>query len=69
MTVLLGLRADVLAGRLVIDPLDTPLYNRLRVSGMQVGDGTVDFTVDRRRGGLRVIVDRRPAGIAVEHPT
>jgi glycogen debranching enzyme len=69
LTVLLGVRADVLGGRLVIDPLDTPLYNRLHVSGMQVGDGTVDFTVDRRRGGLRVAVDRRPAGIAVEHPT
>jgi hypothetical protein len=63
------MRADVLGGRVVIDPLDTPLYNRIRVSGMRVGEGTLDFTVDRRRGGLRVQVDRRPPGIAVEHPS
>jgi len=68
LTVLLGLEADVLAGKLRIDPLDTPIYNRLHVSGLRVGEGTVDFTVDRRRGGVRVIVDRCPKRIDVEHP-
>ncbi|GAC1654889.1 MAG: amylo-alpha-1,6-glucosidase [Candidatus Dormibacteraceae bacterium] len=68
LSVLLGLEADVPAGKVRIDPLDTPLYNRLHVSGLRVGEGTVDFTVDRRRGGVRVIVDRCPKGIDVEHP-
>ena len=69
LTVLLGLQVDVLGGRFRIDPVETPLYNRLHVSGLKVGDGTVDFTVDRRRGGVRVAVDRCPAGITVEHPS
>ena len=69
LTVLLGLEVDVLAGKLRIDPVDTPLYNRLHLSGLRVGGELLDFTVDRRRGGVRVIVDRAPAGITVEHPS
>jgi glycogen debranching enzyme len=69
LTVILGLEADALAGRLRIDPVDTPLYGRLHVSGLRVGDGSVDFTVDRRRGGVRVVVDSSPPGITVEHPS
>ena len=69
LTVLLGLDVDVLSGRLTIDPVDTPIYNRLHLSGLRVGDELLDFTVDRRRGGVRVIIDRAPAGITVEHPS
>ena len=69
LTVLLGLQVDVLRGTVRIDPVETPLYSRLHVSGLQVGDDTLDFTVDRRRGGIRVQVDRCPAGITAEHPT
>jgi glycogen debranching enzyme len=69
LTVILGLEVDVLAGRIRIDPVETPLYNRLHVAGLRVGDDTVDFTVDRRRGGVRVAVDRCPPGITAEHPS
>jgi len=67
--VILGLEVDVLGGRIRIDPVETPLYNRLHVSGLRVGDDTVDFTVDRRRGGVRVVVDRCPPGMTAEHPS
>ena len=69
LTVILGLKVDVLRGRVTIDPVETPLYRRLHVSGLRVGDDTLDFTVDRRRGGVRVAVDRCPAGITAEHPS
>ena len=69
LTVILGLEVDVLGGRVRIDPVETPLYNRLHVSGLRVGDGVLDFTVDHRRGGIRVAVDRCPPGITAEHPT
>jgi glycogen debranching enzyme len=69
LTVLLGLEVDVLEGRLRIDPVETPLYNRLHVSGLRIGEGTVDFTVDQRRGGVRVVIDRCPPGLAAEHPS
>jgi glycogen debranching enzyme len=69
LTVILGLEVDVLGGRIRIDPVETPLYNRLHVSGLRVGDGAVDFTVDHRRGGVRVVVDRCPPGITAEHPS
>jgi hypothetical protein len=59
----------VLAGRLRIDPVETTLYSRLHVSGLQVGDDSVDFTVDQRRGGVRVVVDRCPPNITAEHPS
>ena len=69
LTVLLGLEVDVLAGRVRIDPVETPLYNRLHVSGLRVGDGELDFTVDRRRGGIRVQIERCPKGITAELPS
>ncbi len=53
--------------RLRIDPLPTPLYRRLRVEGMRVGDGALDFTVEAE-AGVRVKVDRRPAGMRLELP-
>ncbi|MDQ6692703.1 MAG: amylo-alpha-1,6-glucosidase [Candidatus Dormibacteraeota bacterium] len=67
LTVLLGLEVDMLNRRVRINPIETPLYGRLHVSGLRVGDGTLDFTVDRRRGGVRVMVDRCPNGVIAEH--
>jgi glycogen debranching enzyme len=69
LTVLLGLEVDVIGGRLVIDPVETPLYSRLHLSGLRVGEDTADFTVDQRRGGVRVVIDRCPPGITAEHPS
>jgi hypothetical protein len=46
-------------GRLKIDPVETPLYNRLRVEGMRVGEGELDFTIECGEG-VRVKVDRVP---------
>jgi glycogen debranching enzyme len=58
---LAGVEANVFEGRLRIDPLATPLYQRLRVEGMRVGDGALDFTVEMCEGSRpRVIVDRKP---------
>jgi glycogen debranching enzyme len=68
LQILAGVEADVLEGKLRIDPLETCLYERLRVEGMRVGDGELDFTVDLRRGGVRVEVDRHPPGLALELP-
>ena len=65
---LCGVHADVFGGRLRIDPLETPLFDRLRVEGMRVGGGILDFTVDRSRGGTRVTVDRKPPGLELELP-
>jgi glycogen debranching enzyme len=60
---LLGVEADLVEGRLRIDPVETALYSRLRVEGMRVGDGELDFTVDCGEG-VRVTVDRAPAGLS-----
>ncbi|MBO0687035.1 MAG: hypothetical protein J2P45_28120, partial [Candidatus Dormibacteraeota bacterium] len=70
LQVLAGVEANVFEGRLRIDPVPTPLYGRLRVEGMRVGDGVLDFTVDMEEGDRpRVSVDRRPPGLkAVELP-
>ncbi|MBO0681732.1 MAG: amylo-alpha-1,6-glucosidase [Candidatus Dormibacteraeota bacterium] len=66
LQVLAGVEANVFEGRLRIDPLSTPLYGRLRVEGMRVGDGVLDFTVTMQDGDQpRVSVDRRPAGLKV----
>jgi len=54
--------------RLRIDPVDTRLYRRLRVEGMRVGDGEVDFTIECG-DGARVQVDRRPSGLTLELPS
>ena len=67
LQVLTGVEVDVFERRLRIDPLDTPLYGRLRVEGMRVGDGEVDFTIECG-DGARVDVDRKPAGLTLELP-
>jgi glycogen debranching enzyme len=59
---LTGVQADMFRGRLRIDPLDTTLYRRLRVEGMRVGDGELDFTIECGEG-VRVKVDRTPPGV------
>jgi glycogen debranching enzyme len=59
---LTGVEADLTEGRLRIDPLETALYRRLRVEGMRVGEGELDFTVECGEG-VRVTVDRVPSGV------
>jgi glycogen debranching enzyme len=65
--VLAGVEVDMFDKRVRIDPLDTSLYKRLRVEGMRVGDGELDFTVECG-DGVRVTVDRQPSGLRVELP-
>jgi hypothetical protein len=48
--------------------LATSLYSRLRVEGMRVGEGLLDFTIDNRKVGPRVKVDRKPVGMVVHTP-
>jgi glycogen debranching enzyme len=59
LQVLTGVEADLTVGRLRIDPVETPLYSRLRVEGMRLGDGELDFTIECGEG-VRVKVDRVP---------
>jgi glycogen debranching enzyme len=59
---LAGVEADLTYGRLRIDPVETPLYRRLRVEGMRLGEGELDFTVECGEG-VRVKVDRVPAEV------
>jgi len=68
LQILAGVQVDALAGRLRIAPLATPLYRRLRVEGMRVADGELDFTVVSEDGRMRVEVDRAPAGLELELP-
>jgi hypothetical protein len=35
---------------------------------MRVGDGELDFTISRLRGGVKVKVDKVPAGLRLELP-
>jgi glycogen debranching enzyme len=65
---LAGIRVDVLEKRVLIDPVETPLYNRLRVEGMRVGEGQIDFTISQGRGRPRVKVDNVPSGLRLELP-
>jgi glycogen debranching enzyme len=60
---LAGVEADMLEHRLRIDPLETHLFGTLRVEGMRVGDGTLDFTVHYQDGRPKVQVDRRPHAV------
>jgi glycogen debranching enzyme len=60
LQVLAGVEVDTFKRSLRIDPLDTTLYRRLRVEGMRVADGELDFTVECGEG-VRVTVDRKPA--------
>ena len=69
LQVLCGVEADTFDRRLRIDPLPTPLFDRLRVEGMRVGDGELDFTVEMEGGRPRVTVDRRPKGLQLELPS
>jgi len=68
LQVLTGVEVDMFERRLRIDPVDTRLYRRLRVEGMRVGDGEVDFTIECG-DGARVQVDRRPSGLTLELPS
>ena len=67
LQILTGVQANAFEGRLRIDPLETDLYRRLRVEGMRVGDGELDFTVECGEG-VRVKVDRKPSGLELVLP-
>ncbi|MGO4342816.1 glycogen debranching N-terminal domain-containing protein [Pedococcus sp. 2YAF34] len=47
VTVALGLRADLPAGVLEVDPVVPPPFGALRVEGLRLGDATVTVSVDR----------------------
>ncbi len=63
MTTVLGLRADVPAGRLHLSPLPDAPFGALHVRGLRLGDGLVDVEVDAE-GQVRAV--RAPDGIDVE---
>jgi glycogen debranching enzyme len=62
VTVALGLRADVPAGVLAVDPVVPPPFGALRVEGLRVGDATVTVSVDRDG---RAEVTGAPEGVEV----
>ncbi|WP_411939235.1 glycogen debranching N-terminal domain-containing protein [Oryzobacter faecalis] len=62
VSVLLGLRADVPAGRIHLSPLPSAPFGALTVSGLRVGGGTLSVSVDAQ--GDVVSVDA-PDGIEV----
>ena len=69
LQVLCGVTVDAFNAKLRIDPLSTPLFDRMRVEGMRIAGGELDFTVDARGGGpARVQVDRSPRGLELETP-
>jgi glycogen debranching enzyme len=65
VSTLLGLQADATRGRLRIDPIETPLWRRLEVSGLHFAGHRIDFSVD----GTRVKMGKVPDGIKVETPS
>jgi glycogen debranching enzyme len=68
LQVLAGVEPDMWNRRVRIDPLPTPLFKRLRVEGMRVGDGHLDFTIEHDGSTPRVKVDRIPKGVRLELP-
>ena len=59
---LLGLEADAMRGVLKIAPVETGLWKRIEVNGLQFGGHRLDFSVD----GGRVKVGVVPHGVRVE---
>jgi glycogen debranching enzyme len=68
LQILVGVEVRSLEGKIKIDPVETCLYRRLRVEGMRVADGLLDFTVENTRSGVRVKVDRKPKSLELELP-
>jgi glycogen debranching enzyme len=62
VTVALGLRADVPAGYVDIDPVAPAPFGAVRVEGLRIGDATVTVSVDRDG---RVEVTGTPHGVEV----
>lgn len=60
---LIGVEADMLNHRLRIDPVETSLFTLLRVEGMRVADGELDFTIRYPGGRPQVQVDRKPPAV------
>ncbi|MGH7882362.1 MAG: amylo-alpha-1,6-glucosidase [Candidatus Dormibacteraceae bacterium] len=57
---LAGIEVNMLEHRLRIDPLETNLFGVMRVEGMRIGNGTLDFTIRYSDGPPRVEVDQKP---------
>lgn len=68
LRVLAGVEVDALAGVLRVDPLPTPLYSRLHIEDLRVGDHQVDITIEDADGTPRVKVDRQARGLRLELP-
>jgi glycogen debranching enzyme len=66
VTTMLGLAVDVPRRRLRLAPLLPGRVNRLRLSGVRVGDGELDVEVTRAGGQVRCQVHGAPAGFRVE---
>ncbi|MHB8614201.1 MAG: amylo-alpha-1,6-glucosidase [Candidatus Dormibacteraceae bacterium] len=61
VTSLLGLTADAALGRLMIAPVETPLWRRVVVEGLHFGGHRIDFAVE----GTEVKVGKLPEGVTV----
>ncbi len=64
LTTLLGLGADAARGRLRIDPVPTPLFSRIEVTGLHFAGHRIDFVVE----GDSVRVGDVPAGVRIVRP-
>jgi len=64
LSTLLGLNADSKQRRLRIDPIPTPLFTRLEVTGLHFAGERLDFAVE----GTEVKLGRVPRGIKVRTP-
>jgi glycogen debranching enzyme len=65
ITALLGLEADAGRGRLRIAPVETPLWERLEVTGLHFAGHRIDFSVE----GKSVKLGTLPRGIKVDSRT
>jgi glycogen debranching enzyme len=64
LSTMLGLHADAARGRLQIDPVPTPLFSRIEVTGLHFAGHRIDFVVD----GDSVQVGDLPAGVKIVSP-
>src|SRR5262249_24213370 len=60
---LAGIEVNMLGHRLKFGPLETDLFNVMRLEGMRIGNGTLDFTIRYSDGHPGVEVDQKPSEI------
>ncbi|HET7421125.1 MAG TPA: glycogen debranching N-terminal domain-containing protein [Candidatus Dormibacteraeota bacterium] len=58
---ILGLEADLRQKVLRVEPIETPLWNRIEVHGLHFAGERLDFAVE----GTRVVAGRLPAGVRI----